>query len=110
MFTIAKENETYRFTIFYSKGGYNQFNGSNRPRGYRLYVEKLYKSGDFNKVMLNDPENIMIVIKKVKKFSKKTEDKLNEILDEHKEELVKLYFSDREEFVRRAFKIFKENI
>ena len=107
MFIIDKENGSYRFTIFYSKGGYNYFDNSNRPRGYRLYVERFIKDGDFSKVLAYDPENMMIFLEEAKRFSQKKEDKLNEILDKYKEELVELYFSDREKFVKRIFEIFK---
>jgi len=107
MFLIDRENGTYRFTIFYSKGGYNYFDGNNRPRGYRLYVERFVRDGDFSKVLAYDPENMMIFIEEAKRFSQKKEDKLNEILDKYEEELVELYFSDRGKFTKKIFEIFK---
>ena len=108
MFTIKKDKFNYEFKIIYKKGGMD-LSGTNRPRGYRLLVTKYIDEGDgFIKYEPMSDDNMIVGVKKVKRFSQKTEDKLDEILDKYEEELVELYFSDREEFVRRVFEIFKE--
>jgi len=107
MFLIDRPNGTYRFMITYSKGGYNYFDDNSRPRGYRLYVERFVKDNEFSKVLVNDPKNMMIFIKEAKRFSQKRENKYSEILDKYKEELVLLYFSNKNKFKERVLEIFK---
>ena len=108
MFLIDRPNGTYRFSISCGHGGYNYFDSNDSPYGYRLYVERFVRDGNTSKVLTNDTENMMIFLKEAKRCSKKKIYKYCDLLDIHREELVKLYFSDRDKFKEMILEIFKE--
>jgi len=119
MVKIVKDGYTYEIRSLYKLGGYNCFNGNKEPRGFRIifskFIETVSDDGTvWTESMPMDPDNMVFFVKEAKKFSKKQEDRINDWIEENKEELFKLYFDERDSLSSFIFhcanKDFKINI
>ena len=98
--TIDKlmEGNTYlRIKLYYDKGGMNYFTGKKEPRGFRISVSPVKIEGTTLKYGdLRGPDKFRVFLKEVKRYSKKTEEKLLKLLHEHADNIYEAYMESPE--------------
>jgi translation elongation factor EF-G len=100
----TEENKFLVIAVKYDLGGYNHFASKTDARGYKLYFSIKTIEDGWHKFTPTDGKNFKITIKEVKRQSKKTEEKIVDFIEEHKEELFEAF---KEQDKNKCFEIIK---
>jgi len=88
---VEKYNEL-KIEVCYTKGGINYFSGSTNPRGYKLFLTPVSRSGAFeSSTLMGTTAGKFVNIEEVNRFNRKRLLEHKERLSVHVDEIVKAF-------------------
>jgi len=90
---------TMLIELYYDLGGYNYFSGENEARGYRLSFTHAFMDGYSKQISPMNNKNFRVLVKEVKRKSKKTEEKLIQQVKKYEDELFDAFSKDEKDII-----------